>query len=376
MHIQQKPGAREFSSNLGDIIALLSQSTTACKVEIAIDGYRTIYSQLLTPYDDGSVKSLFFEGLQELLQPYTSYLTVYRIIVTLTEYAGTTQGASESFNTWVYYHDGDLTESFADFYGNSFLSSFTRKRTTLTRKETLYFPSPGTQSRIAESSIRAYYTDGTYSDHSLTVNYDMSLLEMRYIKFSPGNYEVDGKTLYRLVAGVTTEMLDDNQEVEDTRYMSMEYIIDTEHPDGGEPVMIYMNAFGVPETLYCTGTEESDIDVEREVTTINGKTVNYRQTMTRLWNADTGILEESEVEGVLDLFRSPTIMQCRIDETGNYSKWKEVVITDQEAKYTNDDDDLPRYTFTYKNAEKNVSARGSDIQHPYIFTIQYNVFYE
>ena len=171
-------------------------------------------------------------------------------------------------------------------------------------------------------------------------------------------------------------MLDDNQEVEDTRYMSMEYIIDTEHPDGGEPVMIYMNAFGVPETLYCTGTEESDIDVEREVTTINGKTVNYRQTMTRLWNADTGILEESEVEGVLDLFRSPTIMQCRIDETGNYSKWKEVVITDQEAKYTNDDDDLPRYTFTYKNAEKNVSARGSDIQHPYIFTIQYNVFYE
>lgn len=375
MHIQSKPGAREFSSNLGDIIALLSQSTTACKVEIAIDGYRTIYSQLLTPYDDGSIKALFFEGLQELLQPYTSYLTVYQINVTLTEYAGTIEGDSESFSTIVYYHDGDLTDSFEDFYGNSFLTNYTRKRTTLMRKETLYFPAPDNHSQISEASIRAYYTDGTYSDNALTVGTEPRIMNIRYITFSPGDYEVEGKTLYRLVVGVETEMLDDNQEVEDTRYMSMEYVIDSEHPDGGEPVMIYQNAFGMPETLYCTGTEESEIDVEREATTINGKTVNYRQTMTRLWNADTGILEDPEVEPVLELFRSPTIMQCRINQYGEYSKWKEVVITEQEAKYTNDDDDLPRYTFTYKNAEKNVSARSS-MQHPYIFNIQYNVFYE
>ena len=228
--------------------------------------------------------------------------------------------------------------------------------------------------RNAGASLRVYYDDNTLADYPLTVN-TATTQNMRYLSFRGSDYVQEGKTIYRMVATLTTEVLDDNREVTETRYATMEYLIDFEHEAEEGPVFIYLNAWGVPEKFYATGNVEADANIERDSAVINGVYKNYRQRMIRQWKVDSGILSPEEAEVLLEMFRSPHIMQCKINQWGEYSEWKEVAIIKSDQKYTNDDDSQPRYTFTYRNAELRVTAQSSK-NHPYIFGDEHSVMFE
>lgn len=368
MIIQDKPAAIEFSDNLGTVLALGLISDTV-KVEVAITNWKTVYSQLLPVYDDGNVRFVEFD-LAGLMEPYSKQFSSFPLQVTITDGV-----LVETIDCWVHHHDGDIRETFAEFVGNRFLSNATSKRTTLQRKEVLYFPYGGDKVRTSGASIRVYYDDSTYRDVPLTVGTEPAMQNIFYITFCAKDFAQDGKGIYRMVATVTTELLGNDSQVEETRYATMEYLIDFEHEAEPGPVFIYENAFGVPEKLYCTGNTENEVAVERESAMIGGKYVNYRQTATRTCKTDTGILSPEEAEVAMEMMRSPSIMQCAINQWGEYSPWKEVAITKSDLKYTDDDDTLPRLTFTYRNAEKHVTAQSSK-EFPYIFGAEHTVMFE
>lgn len=368
MIIQNRPAEREFSDNLGTI-TILDIVSSQVRVEVAITNYKTIYSQLLTPFDDGVMKFLEF-NLSELVEPYSKEYTSFPLRITITDGAIT-----ETIDTWVFHHEGDIEKTFMEWCGNFFLSNATTKRTTPHRKETLYFPYGGPSMRISSVVARAYYDDDTTFDQPLVIDNNTSIQNVYCVSFTPYQFRRPDKTIYRIVVTMTTEVLDDNQNIEDLRYATMEYLTDFEHMDDAGPVFIYQNAWGVPEKFYATGNTEFTPEVNRDAALINGVYKNYRQQMTKQWKVDTGILSPEEAECLLEMFYSPHIMQCSINKYGEYAPWKEVAIVKTDVKHTNDDDTLIRYSFTYRNAEKRVSAQSSK-EYPYIFEKEHSVIFE
>ena len=368
MTISGKPAEREFSDNLGSIM-VFDISTSQVRVEVAITNYKTIYSQLLSPYDDGVMRYLEF-NLSELVEPYSKEYTSFPLRITITD-----GPVTETIETWVFHHEGDIEKTFMEWCGNFFLSNATTKRTTPQRKESLYLPYGGSTLRLADASLTVYYDDDSSVTYQLTINTDATIQNMRYLTFCANDYALEGKSIYRMVAMAVTEVLDGNQVVQDTRYATMEYLIDFEHIAEEGPVFIYQNAWGVPEKFYATGNTEFTPDIQRDSAVINGVYKNYRQQLTKQWKVDTGILSPEEAACLLEMFYSPHIMQCSINQYGEYAPWKEVAIVKSDIKHTNDDDTLIRYSFTYRNAEKRVSAQ-SEKEYPYIFTTEHTVMFE
>lgn len=147
------------------------------------------------------------------------------------------------------------------------------------------------------------------------------------------------------------------------------------------PIIMFMNSFGVPELCYCHGTKESEPKYERDAAVINGIYRNFRIKETRFFNADSGVLHEGEVEWFLELMRSEEVYECRMTAEG-YDRWKEIAITDSKCEYTNEDDNLPRYMLTYRISQKqqnydmnNIFGNPSDLpdmsNFPLIFTNQF-----
>lgn len=368
MTISGKPAEREFSDNLGEI-GVLNIFKDQIRVEVAITDYRTIYSQLLYPYDDGVRKYVIF-NLADLVAPYSKEYTSFPLRVTVTD-----GEIKETFDTWVFHHEGDIEKPFMQWCGNRFLSNATTKRTTPQRKETVYFPYGGPKMRIRDVVARVYYDDDTTFDQPLVVDNNTGIQNVWCSYFTPSDFWRSGKEIYRIVVTMTTEVLDDNQSVKELRYATMEYLIDFEHIAEEGPVFIYQNAWGVPEKFYATGNTEFTPDIQRDAAVINGVYKNYRQLMTKQWKVDTGILSPEEAECLLEMFYSPHIMQCSIDQYGEYAPWKEVAIVKSDIKHTNDDDTLIRYSFTYRNAEKRVNAQSSK-EYPYIFEEEHTVMFE
>ena len=368
MIIQGRPAEREFSDNLGTL-TIFDISASQVRVEVAITDYKTIYSQFLSPYDDGVVKFIDF-NLAALVEPYSKEYTSFPLRVTITDGAVT-----ENIDTWVFHHEGDIEKTFMEWCGNRFLSNATTKRTTPQREETLYYPYGGPSLRISSVVARAYYDDDTTFDQPLLIENNTSIQNIWYSHFKPNDFRRSGKEIYRIVVTMTTEVLDDNQNIEELRYATMEYLIDFEHIAEEGPVFIYQNAWGVPEKFYATGNTEFTPDIQRDAAVIDGVYKNYRQLMTKQWKVDTGILSPEEAECLLEMFYSPHIMQCSIDQYGEYAPWKEVAIVESDAKHANDDDTLIRYSFTYRNAEKRVNAQSSK-EYPYIFEQEHTVMFE
>ena len=366
MRIQGIPAEREFSDNLSSIM-VLGMSTDSLRVEIEY-GYSVIYSQTLTAYDDGVTKYVEI-NIGDLLEPYSKEYVSFPLKVTLRDGA-----IEEVINCWVFHHDGDMLKTFSEWCGNYFLSKATTKRITPQREETLYFPYGGPSMRIESVVARVYYDDDTTFDYPLAIN-NNTFQNIRYVKFKPNDFWRLGKDIYRIVVTMTTEVLDENQNVKELRYATMEYLTDYEHIGSEGPVFIYQNAFGVPEKFYATGNTEFTPDIQRDSAVINGVYKNYRQRITKQWKVDTGILTPEEAECLLEMFYSPHIMQCNINQYGEYTPWKEIAIVKSDIKHTDDDDTLIRYSFTYRNAEKRVTPKSGQ-EYPYIFREEYQTMFE
>lgn len=357
----------EFLSNLQDI---RFRATTG-KAQVTITSRSSgavVYDETLS--STGTDFTLY--DIPGLLDPY-----VYMM------------GPNESFNVHIEETDGSEADfvmrvvackaevgSFAEFANSHFLSLHNDNvRTAPGRREMIAlwkYAASGTI-EVPTATVRAYFTDGTHQDTALALSDGGGVgikidpvgaltdsAHYYYCTLDIDDYVVEGKELYRMV--VTCEG------------RTKEYVIDAYH-DNPDPVILFSNSFNETELFYCTGKVESAPEYERTNVIINRQMQTARVRETRYWNADTGILRAGEEEWLLEMMRSNHVFVCRKNDEGKWAWWKRIVITEQECLYTNEDDNLPRYTFKYRLAQGNQIVPEMRI-HPEIFTQTYTPTYE
>ena len=229
----------------------------------------------------------------------------------------------------VSYSRADVGTSASDFCSKHFLTILGgTKITALGRLEYLHYL--GTDS----ASCTALYSDGTTDEFTPEVvggNTRYTTLDV-----SPDRFLSDGKQLvsYTVRAGERAQRFD----------------LDPTMPDCA-PILLFDNSFGVQELLYCTGTHKVAPEYKRSSARINGLLRNYEIEETRVFHADTGIMNTAMANWADELFRSREVYIVNIYD-GNPTVGKEVVITDSKSEYTNDDDNMPRFTFSYQYAQR------------------------
>lgn len=307
-------GRKYFTSGMPDV-TIPSTDGTPLQVTVACDGTQ-VFSENLWPV--GGVITLSELGM--LLEPYARKQLVSSVTIS----AGT---AVSTFS--VLYAMADVGIGAEEFYNGYFLSILMgTKMTALGRLEYLHYF--GTDS----ASCTALYSDNT------TATFTPQIIggNSRYttLDVSPDRFQSADKQLvsYTVRAGTRAQRFD----------------LDPTVPDCA-PILLFDNSFGVQELLYCTGTHKVAPEYKRSSARINGLLRNYEIEEARVFHADTGIMNTAMANWADELFRSREVYVVNI-YGGNPTVGKEVVITDSKSEYTNDDDDMPRFTFTYQYAQR------------------------
>lgn len=309
-----------FSCNIPDVDISTSDPLN---IEITIDG-ETVYNELLYPLEG----AISFKDLSGLVTPYAKA----RQTVTLTIKATSEDGTeTKEMSAEVVYCTADFgDETPADFLANHFLSILMgSKVTAMGRLEYLHMQGGDT------AVCTAYYGDGTTQTHDvITV---AGGTHYKTLDVSPENYAVEGKTLisYAITAGGRTQ----------------EYEIDLDCPDCA-PILIFVNAFGMDELAYCTGIHKVAPSYKRSTAYIGRTQKSYKIDETRSFKADTGPLTMAMANWWDEVFRSDSVRIVNFYD-GNPNVGKDVLITESKSEYSNDDAEMPRFTFTYQYAQYN-----------------------
>lgn len=331
----------EFLTQLSDLIFTTTAEWCQVTLTSVADG-KVLYDELLYPFS-GRIEVV---DLQNILEYHLMSLGVCGSYLVHIEEP---EGDVEEFTMRVAYCNADAGK-FADFVASNFLSvPNVSIRTTANRQEeiALWKYTESGETDTPSATLRAYYSDNTTQDYSLPLtSYPEEQFgtsagagdsaKLFHATIDMNNYVVSGKSLYRVVA-----MCEDR---------TREYVVDIYHSEP-DPLVYYLNSFGVIECLACYGRKESEPKFERIATTSRGVYRNIMVKETRFWNADTGILTEDERERALEMFRSPHLM-LKYQNSEGEDVYDDIAITEQECLYDNSDDNLPRYTFTYRLCQR------------------------
>lgn len=110
--------------------------------------------------------------------------------------------------------------------------------------------------------------------------------------------------------------------------------------------MLMRNDFGAWEPCYFTGMVETAPSITREFVMIGGEQRSLRVDEQENLKSYTGPLRPGSVQLMRALARSTEVVLL---EDGN-ATGDDVVITDQDVKYTDEDGHLPAFTFTWHRA--------------------------
>ena len=312
-----------FSCTIPDVVFTIDGYRAA--VTITVDGTE-IYSEYLYPVDG----KITLSDLGDLLTPYARQSLVIDVAIGIKEeYESDSTTNENSCEATVIYCQADIDDSTEDFLKNHYLSILMGTKVTAPgRLEYLHYL--GTDSAVAT----AYYSDGTtatFTPPTVGGNDKYTTIDV-----SPDRFLTSGKTMtyYIVTAGSR----------------SQEFTIDFDEPDCA-PILIFDNSFGCEELCYCTGTHTVSPSYTRSSTYVKGILKNYKIEETRTFKGDTGVLNVPMANWLDDLFRSPYVRLVNIYE-GTPNIGKEVVITESKSEYTNEDDVLPRFTFSYQYAQR------------------------
>lgn len=325
-----------FSASVPDI----ELTTSATRVLAVITfGGQELLRETLYPNSDGEVS---IADLPELVRPYARQSLVATLAVTLTEQTVTTtetdgvstetvtDGTPVTLSTQVVYCTALVSEDAATFCSGHFLTRLQgAKLTALGRLEYLHYI--GTDAATAT----ALYADGTtaaFTPAAVGGNASYSTIDV-----SPSRFAADGKTLvgYTVTAGERSQRFD----------------IDPSAPDCA-PVLLFTNSWGCQELVYCTGAHTVAPEFAYSAGYMRALYRTYSIEETRLFKADTGVLTFPMADWLADLFRSDEIYLVTFSD-GEPSVGRQVTITEQKSEYTNELDSLPRFTFSYRYAQRN-----------------------
>lgn len=312
--------SKEFSCN---IPALTFPSAGKAYVVIAIDG-TSVYEEWLYP-SNGNIK---LYDLSELVTPYARQKQTVALELTATAEDGSTL-ATES--TEVIYCQADFgEENPEDFVASHFLSVLMGiKITAAGRRELLHLQGSD------QAACTAYYADG--SSQTFSVEVLQYGAHYRTLDASPDNFTADGKVLveYSITAGSRRQ----------------DFVVDLMKPDCA-PMLVFVNSFGLDEMAYCTGIHKVAPNYKRSTAYIGRIKRNYKIDETREFKADTGPLTMDMANWWDEVFRSDSVRVVNILD-GNINVGKELIITESKSEYSNDDAEIPRFTFSYSYAQRN-----------------------
>ena len=312
--------SKEFSSTIPDVSF---SAPDKVRVVIMIDS-ESVYDEWLHPVGGWVTVS----DLSELVTPYARQRQTVRLSITAANEAGTQVFSSSAEVVYCQADFGDVLA--ADFLQQHFLSILMGpKVTALGRLEYLHMQ--GSEA----AGCTAYYSDG--STGSFPVSAVQSNGSYRSLDVSPGNFATAGKVLtgYTVTAGSR----------------SQDYEIDLTQPDCA-PVLVFVNSFGLDELAYCTGVHKVDPSYKRSAAFIGRLQKNYRIDETRAFKADSGPLTTAMANWWDEVFRSDSVRVVNF-YNGNPNIGKDLLITDSKSEYSNDDAEIPRFTFTYQYAQRN-----------------------
>lgn len=306
-----------FTSGMPDV-TIPGTDGTPQLVTVTCDGEQLLQESL---WPVGNVITL--TDLGELLEPYARKQLVCSVSIS---------AGSSSSDCTVLYAMADVGISAQEFYSGYFLSILMgTKITARGRRELLWYYGS------SSASVTAEYDDGTTASFTAPTAGGSSTYTC--IDVSPGNFVSAGKqlTAYTVTAGSRRQRFE----------------MDLSEPDCA-PILEFYNSFGVWEYIYCTGTHQVSPDYKRSAARIGGMLRNYRIEETRTFKADTGIMNTAMAAWADELFRSDEVYVVNVinGEVVSADGGKEVVITDSKSSRTNDDDHMPRFSFSYQYAQR------------------------
>jgi len=312
--------AKEFSCSIPDVTF---GTTEKAHVVITIDS-ETVYDEWLYPVN-GAVT---LEDLCELVTPYARQRQTVALSIAAATEDGTQLLSESALVTYCQADFGDETAE--DFLTNHFLSILMGTKTTAPGRLEL-LSMGGTET----PTCTARYSDGTTA--TFPVSAEQTGTYYKTLNVSPDNFITAGKTLtgYTIAAGSRTQ----------------DYEIDLTQPDCA-PILVFVNSFGLDELAYCTGIHKVDPSYKRSTAYVGKLQRNYKIDETRAFKADTGPLTTAMANWWDDVFRSDSVRIVNFYD-GNPNVGKDLLITDSKSAYTNDDAEIPRFTFTYQYAQRN-----------------------
>lgn len=321
---------KHFSATIPDVEFGTTASSVA--VTMLIDREQ-IYSETLFPIN-GKIRLC---ELSALVTPYVRQTLVAELTLNIRENMPAENGNGDSaslaatviYCTADFHSHGDVSAA-GHFCDTHFLSILLgTKITARHRLEFLHYL--GTD----VATVTALYSDGT----ELTFTPPKVQGNDKYttIDVSPDRFASEG----RLLLSFTVSAGERQQR----------FIMDLEEPDCA-PVLIFENSFGCEELIYCTGTHKVAPSYKRSNTFIDGKFRNYEIVEERTFKADTGYLNTAMANWLDDLFRSQMVRVVNFYD-GQPDVGKEVTLSDSKSEMSNDDDEMPRFTFSYRYSQRN-----------------------
>lgn len=314
-----------FTPSSGDIDDASRIGTT---VTITIDG-KEIFSERFFPVDG----KITLAELDRLLTPYARQNLSINLTIEIEEDDDVREDGegTATISSKIIYCEADINTSATDFINTHFLTMLDgEKQTALNRLEYLHYI--GTDS----ASVVAEYDDGT----------------TKTFKLSPvggnGRYTTIDVTPSKFVSDTDSCLLGFWVQAGQRKFR---FSIDLDEPDCA-PILVFENSFGCDELLYCTGTHTVAPTYKRSQGYIGKFNRNYEIAETRTFKADTGFLTFAMANWADELFRSKSIHVVNFKD-GHPNVGKEVIVTDSKSEYNNNDESMPRFTFSYQYAQRN-----------------------
>lgn len=138
-----------------------------------------------------------------------------------------------------------------------------------------------------------------------------------------------------------------------------------------DPSILFRNCFHAWEIIHLTGKKETSGAYTRSNALIDGRTRNYHIDEVLSFKALTGPLRPGALPVAMDLARAKEAYLVNADG----SNPTEITITECDTKHTNEDNELPDLSFTFRLAGRR-NARVAVVRPPRVFDKHFDDTYE
>jgi hypothetical protein len=312
-----------FSSSLSTFEFTTNQESASVTIQCGED---TVLEESYVPDSDGKI---ILYDMQRLLEPYLTANLVESFTIVMDD--GSANSIERTFK--VQYCAAETWLNAEEFMQHNFLTTMQgTKMTAIGFREFVHIY----LTESAEMDVIALYYDPNGVDTFERVAATKTLTAVGKVlteEVSSAQYQIDGYELvqYRVVVGDRCQV----------------FAVRETTPDVA-PALLFTNSFGCQETFYCTGTHSLEPEHTRSTGYLSGMFRSYDIEENKVFKANTGTLSHEMANWADDLLRSGEIYLLDGDNVG-----KEITITESENKRSNEDDDRPVYTFSYRYAQRN-----------------------